>query len=534
MLQLSTNPSSLPPDRMARGERLLKMAKIFDMPKKVKGKVEVKKLKKPAGKSIWNEIFSNFDSGFPTWGQNMAKDEGKYVKIRLEDETLNINTVHPMLIGKILEQYFTGNTEMNKSKNCIILKTRDKKQYSTIMNLKNNITVQLNGQLRKVIFEELVSRNQTKGIVFEESWKLMSEEEIKNEINKSEGNGLVKEVKQVTKKDQDNNEEKTKTCIITFDCSILPERTKMCGQSFAIRQYFPRPMVCGKCLELGHVKSKCQNDERCRKCGNKREEGHECIEPKCPSCPKEDNTHAPNGEDCPAIEVEKLVIDYKIRHRVSYSIARSAVAKIINEANKTNSVNNVKSSYAVATAGSSSSNIQIENEEAGSVNKKITELKVELERKREQRKELEKLQAELKLEVAMIEKLERENRELMKKVERGKISTALKSDEAVETPESMDFESESSKRAAETVANNQSKAKRMSFSVGKPIECQSQTALKILDSDLQNLIKKCDPQNKKTFQKILKESKEKEEIIEWYLDVDVITPVIIAKLNPDL
>lgn len=79
-----------------------------------------------------------------------------------------------------------GNNEMRKSKNCIILKTRDKKQFNNVMNLRQDVTVNFKNEMVKVVFEKIKSRNESKGIVFEESWKLMNENDIMTEINEEQ------------------------------------------------------------------------------------------------------------------------------------------------------------------------------------------------------------------------------------------------------------------------------------------------------------------------------------------------------------
>lgn len=118
--------------------------------------------------------------------------------------------------------------------------------------------VELNvGETKETVaFEELATRNQTKGIVFEHNWSQLTEEEIKSEL-KAEGYG-VRDVKQMKKRDPNGAEIKTGGCIITFDNDQLPDRIKLCGVSYRIRQYFLNPLICGKCLKVGHIKAKCQ------------------------------------------------------------------------------------------------------------------------------------------------------------------------------------------------------------------------------------------------------------------------------------
>lgn len=202
------------------------------------------------------------------------------------------------------------------------------------MNLGKPVNVTIGTSVEKVVFEELTSRNETKGIVFESSWNQLTEEEIKTELI-AEGYD-IKHVRQMTKKDQKGEVIKTGAVVITLDAEKLPERIKLCGVSYRIRQYYPNPLICGRCLKIGHVKAKCQSEhETCRECGEGKQAMHECvISPVCPNCQPGDNNHKPNDKNCGAINFEKCVINYRINNKSSIFEAQQAVKEILEKKNQ--------------------------------------------------------------------------------------------------------------------------------------------------------------------------------------------------------
>lgn len=131
----------------------------------------------------------------------------------------------------------------------------------------------------------------------------------------------------MTRRDTNGTINKTGAVVITLNTEELPERLTMCGVSYRIRQYFQSPLICGKCLKIGHIKTKCQAEhETCRLCGGLKEAMHECMpDPICPNCPTDDNKHKPNSKECKRMEYEREVIKYKTLNRTSIFEAKEAI-----------------------------------------------------------------------------------------------------------------------------------------------------------------------------------------------------------------
>lgn len=324
----TTHKMVVPPPRVEDGQHEAKRMKMDDR--------NTGKRNSQLIGNMWRQSIEQISGNhFPALGLEKQKSTGKYIKIHLENSEKNVHNAHPIELGQVIKQYFDGHTEQQRAKNCIIIKTKDKKQFQNVMNLKQPITVKVGGLPEKIVFENMMARNQTKGIVFEQSWNDLSEEEIKSELIK-EGHE-VHNVRQLKKKSSDGTETKTVGVVISFDSEELPERVKICGISYRIRQYFPSPLVCGKCLKLGHIKVNCKaENETCRDCGDTKEAMHECTTPiSCPNCNPGENLHKPNGKECKAMEHERLVIQHKTVYRTSWVQARKVVEGFKGNGNQT-------------------------------------------------------------------------------------------------------------------------------------------------------------------------------------------------------
>lgn len=205
--------------RTADGERIQKMLKVAVSSEKSR-KIQSK------GGDLWKNCIDEISSQcFPALGQEKCLNSGKFLKISLENDAKSIHDAHPIKLGQILKQYFNGHTDQQKSKNCITLRTKDKKQFQTVMSLKQKVEIDVSGTNESIKFENLTARNQVKGIVFEKSWNQLTEEEIKSDL--ISGGYEVSYVIQMTKKGMNDTVIKTGGCIITFERDELPERIKL-------------------------------------------------------------------------------------------------------------------------------------------------------------------------------------------------------------------------------------------------------------------------------------------------------------------
>lgn len=370
------------------GERLQKLLKVAESSGKGR-KVQSR------GGDLWKNCIDELSNQhFPALGREKYQNNGKFVKISLENDVKSIHDAHPIKLGQILKQYFSGHTDQQKSKNCITLRTKDKKQFTTVMALKQKVEIDVSGSPESIKFEELAARNSVKGIVFEKSWNQLSEEEIKAELISERYE--VRNVKQMTKKDLNGSVVKTGGCIITFDQDELPERIKLSGISYRIRQYFPNPLVCGKCLKVGHIRANCKAEyDVCRNCGDSMEAMHECKQsPICPNCPEDDNRHKPNGTNCQRMAFERKIIRHKLIYKTSFAQAREAC--IIDLQQKTQS-------WSKVSQETTDDNMNDSNNDSSAIDLEMVDVRKQIEEIKRKRAELAKLKQDLTEQIASYE-----------------------------------------------------------------------------------------------------------------------------------
>jgi hypothetical protein len=328
-------------------------------------------------------------------------NNGKFVKIRMEEENVDINLLHPVLVGKIIQQYFNGHSHFHKVYRGIIVKTKDYQQFKNVMTLKRGVYVKFNNEDKKIVFEEQLSKNISKGIIFDESLLQMEESEILNEL-KNQGYN-VKEVKNLTKRNENGNIIRTNGFIVTLNEEKLPDKLKFCGMLLKIRQYYPFVRYCKNCLSFLHKSEDCkQQFSSCKKCGNPHlNDQHICYSLKCPNCPEGSNDHAPNSRNCPAMLVEKEIVQVKIDKRVSFSKAKSFVFESLTKQTK-------KSPWNPPLTKNSNEGLE----------KELEDKTLELEKAKSLRQKLQKINEALKDELKQIEILEKENYNLNRELER--------------------------------------------------------------------------------------------------------------------
>lgn len=384
------------------GERFQKMRKIASL-----SSFEMKMDRK---KQNVVDFIRNID--FPTIERRIAGNQGKFVKLSLQNEKADINEAHPKIIGQFLKQYFQGNLDQQKRKNAILIKTKDKRQFDTVMNLKEEICITVFGKSEKILVEEMMSRNTSKGIIFCKSWTQMTLEEVKAGLMEE---NKIRDVRQM-EKFVNGQKQSTDAYVITFDGADMPGYVFMYSQRYEVRKYYPSPLICGNCLKFGHIKVNCrQQNETCRKCGIEKElEVHVCqIDPKCPNCPEGENNHAPNRpRECGKLELEKEIIKYRINYGVTNGKAKEAVCKSLLTDNAWTSQSTRKDKVGNETVTSKVS-------EPAKVTEKMSQLRNEIDRERKELMELKKLEAELtqirdekKRTLQNIYELQRENKTL--------------------------------------------------------------------------------------------------------------------------
>lgn len=472
---------------------------------------------------MWQRCVDNISAQcFPALGLEKQRTNGKFLKITVENKEKNIHDAHPIQLGKILKQYFNDHTEQHRSKNCLILRTKDKKQFQTAMNLKQAVTVNIGGSEEKVVFEELANRNQTTGIVFENSWSQLSEEEIKSELT-AEGYD-VRNVRKMTKRDKNGQMVQTGTVVITFDAEELPDRVKLCGVSYRIRQYFPSPLICGRCLKIGHIKAKCQSEhEICRDCGDAKKEMHECLSsPTCPNCQIGDNDHKPNNKGCAAIEFEKAVINYRTINKTSIFEAQLAVRKLIEKKNHEWNPN----SKSTATNSDCHLNENAEDKnKTQTVNEEISYQENELQKLNAENQRLERLIKQTREAIAQREELIKELEMLQQKDKDTKARLSQLQNKSRNT-RSVTRRNERS-RSIETKRDTRDATK---LTIAKTATHPPRNSKPIDQNTVQQLYGQMTQHQKDKFSDKLTKAQQKKAVVNWYISDSELIPVEVTEV----
>lgn len=505
--------STLPTKRMINSEKIQKMARIAQTWNF--GKQETNGKRKTSDSPL-QQVMENIGSkNFPALGLDKTPEKGKFVMIKFEDEEKSIHDAHPIQLGQVLKQYFNGHSSQQKIKNALLVKTKDERQFETISKLKEDIYLTVGGHKKKVIFEEQKARNQSRGVVFDKGWNELSPDEIKLELQAEGFN--IREVRQMVKKDINNDEKKTGTCVITFDCPEPPEKVKMCGIIYNVRKYYPNPLICSKCLEFGHIKAKCPSKNPiCRKCGNEYEEGgsHQCGKVKCPNC-KEDESHVPNGPDCGTMELEKLVVQYRVNNSLPYQQAREAVSRMIMQ----QSPGTALYSQVHPTTSQSSSQLSAYTTKSTPLQEIENELRTksnELTEMKKLRMELEKVNRQLKEEYEHIIRLKHENEKLKRMI----MGENLKS---IETTGSDDV---TTKRALSDGEDEYTgKLTKLTYTINNAKKQPPTDSEELSDTDFGIIAESFDKKAKEKAEAIKQKALNKFHDIKWYRKGESLTPV---------
>lgn len=431
--------------------------------------------------------------------------QGRYIMLKLANEDADINEAHPMLVSKVIEQYFQGNTEQRRTRKAILMKTRDKKQLEKFQSLNKPVDVTIFGKTEKVVVEELKSKNTSQGIIFQNSWTQMTIEEVKTGLSIR---NQIREVKQIMKF-VDGKEQATNGYIITFDDPELPEHVYMYGQRHAIRRFYPNPLICGKCLKFGHIKKKCTDEWTCRKCGFGKQDEHICQDPvKCPNCPEEDKAHAPNKRRvCGRFEFECEITKYRVDHGVSFVKAREKVLtslRIVDE-RLTQLSSNTKNETAEPISKEHVANDNLST---------IERLKLDLTQEEKETQEL----------VELRDKLVRQCNEKKKLLEE---IAARKCDiEAMDCSEIQKTdENKLNNSSKENEAKRRKTQQKIKFVRSKVLKREPENGSKVSPSELQVIKSTLTKELKKAIESVETKAYAKMKDIVWYIDKEELIPL---------
>lgn len=459
------------------------------------------------------------------WGDcDVTVAQGKHVKLRCAGDDEEIGSIHPVLIGKLLEQYFPGNTELRKSRKMITLRTRDAKQFEgCVANFGSGVKITTGGGEKTILLEEMKDRNTCKGVISDIAFKQMSNEEMLQSLNEAKNN--AREARQFLKR-KDGGSEPTGSFVVTFDCERIPERVRVCGIVYRVRQYYPSVMTCSRCLALGHFQESCKAEKlRCRSCGGDKEDDHICGAKTCIHCAGVAG-HGPTDPNCPVLEYERLVIHYKTDHRVSYRMARQAIKEILEKKTQQTAPSSFSSQLQSALG-------QDDNDSSTPSN-----VYTELQGLQSQREEREKYLADIRAERLRLEALNREIEQEVQALKKARLenlalNTVLKQTTEMEVDEDQSAENNQKRRLSDT--EEQPPRKKNGTSVPLEIVSPSKANLrgaKVIE-DIGVFTHLTQDQKTRT-ENIEEDARARNVDVIWHLRQNLLIPVEIPDIQPEI
>ena len=143
----------------------------------------------------------------------------------------------------------------------------------------------------------------------------------------------VKDVYQMTKRNDNRDIVKLPLYILTFGTTKLPPKVNIGWTHCPVRLYIPKPRRCFKCQRFGHGSANCRSiSEICPTCSLEAHEGDCTTAAKCRNC---EENHPTYSRKCPIFIKEQEILAVKARNNLSYAEARREVSNKYIEPNLT-------------------------------------------------------------------------------------------------------------------------------------------------------------------------------------------------------
>lgn len=245
---------------------------------------------------------------------NFSQPGPIYLMMSRTKSTETLSNVSPFLLKKAIDYTCNGEVEECKKllSGSLLIKTKNNMQankLTTLTALSDSIAVEVT---------EYKTLNQTKGVIYSNDLRGISESEITNELF----NQNVREVKKIIKFVNQQPIE-TGLTILTFASSTLPTDIKIGYEKVNVRPYIPLPMKCNNCQQFGHIAKFCKNNKICFQCANEyhlTSDKDECTnETNCVNCihSKMENTkHSSKDKKCPIFIKHKELQAIKTTNKV--------------------------------------------------------------------------------------------------------------------------------------------------------------------------------------------------------------------------
>lgn len=235
----------------------------------------------------------------------------KFVIASLDHNEKTFNNFNPIKLCKFFKGYGPGVKVKFLRNGTVLLEINNEKDLLNINNhIKSYEGIPIKFSVNKFL-------NYSKGVITCFELTNCSEEDILNELT----NQGVIEVKRIYKK-QNGNKVPTRSLILVFENSKLPEYVNFDFLRVKVRPYDPLPIQCFNCYKFRHFSKNC-SVKLCGRCGEGAHEENSICEGEqtCINCG--DKIHPAWSKSCPVYKKEKEIEKIRIQDKVTYKQAES-------------------------------------------------------------------------------------------------------------------------------------------------------------------------------------------------------------------
>lgn len=194
----------------------------------------------------------------------------------------------------------------------LLVEAANEKQAKAILNIKSFGNTQVKAFGHK-------SLNYSKGVIFCPELSMVSEDELKTELNSQN----VCDAHRIVNR-KNGQMINTNLIILTFNVPNMPKEIKAGYLKLNVRPYVPNPLRCFRCQKFGHSKTSCRSkQEICAKCSEPNHDSNTCSNKDC--CANCQGNHPSYSRQCPKFKFEKEVQTVKVNNNISFPEARKIV-----------------------------------------------------------------------------------------------------------------------------------------------------------------------------------------------------------------
>ena len=234
-------------------------------------------------------------------------------------ETPKLSQLTPHKAFNLIKEY------INPLKNGVI---RNKDGTFDVMIPRTEVELYINSDNMgdiKVKVERHQYRNRIRGTIYHPDIKIMPEEEILIALKDC---GVTEIKKKQRYNPNSNSREITGELLVHFDRQILPNEINLDYLLLKVREYTPKPPMCGKCYQIGvHITDECKEAvELCGWCAKRKHLANRSDKCKAaPVCRNCEGNHPAWDRDCPQKKYLEEILAVKEKFKYPYPKAKALV-----------------------------------------------------------------------------------------------------------------------------------------------------------------------------------------------------------------